>query len=62
MEDDRLTVIGSGGVYIFDGQHVSHSNVAEARPERVLSLHDVRVHVLASGDRFELRARRPVAG
>ena len=60
VEDDRLAVIGSGAVYVVDGQDVSHSNVAEARPDRVLSMHDLRVHVLARGDGFDLRRRRPV--
>jgi cyanophycinase len=59
VEGDLLTVVGSGAVYIVDGQHVSHSNIAEARPERVLSMHGVRVHVLAKGDRFELETRTP---
>lgn len=59
VEGDRLRVIGAGAVYAFDGQSVTHSNIAEARPERVLSLHNVRVHVLGTGDGFDLRARRP---
>jgi cyanophycinase len=59
VEGQKLRVIGSGAVYVFDGQHVSHSNIAEARPERVLSLHDVRVHVLGTGDSFDLETRRP---
>jgi cyanophycinase len=56
VEGDEFDVIGSGAVYVVDGEHVSHSNVAEARPERVLSMHDVRVHVLGSGR--PLRRRR----
>jgi cyanophycinase len=59
VQDDMLRVIGNGAVYVVDGQDVSHSNVAEARPERVLSMHDVRVHVLGTGDRFELSRRKP---
>jgi cyanophycinase len=43
-----------------DGSHVTHSNVAEAQPERTLSMHDVRLHVLSSGDAFDLEARRPI--
>lgn len=61
VEGDRLKVIGSGAVYIVDGEDVSHSNVAEASPDRVLSMHDVRVHVLGTGDGFDLRHRRPSA-
>jgi cyanophycinase len=59
VEGDEFHVIGSGAVYVVDGEHVSHSNLAEARPERVLSMHDVRVHVLGTGDRFDLKQRRP---
>ena len=58
VEGDRLGVIGSGAVYVVDGQHVTHSNVAEARPERVLSMHGVRVHVLGTGDGFNLKSRQ----
>ena len=61
VEGDTFHVIGSGAVYVVDGEHVSHSNVAEARPERVLSMHDVRVHVLGTGDAFDLKNRRPIA-
>ena len=62
VEGDVLRVLGSGAVYIVDGEHVSHSNVAEARPERALSMHDVRVHVLAAGDGYDLKARKPEPG
>ena len=61
VEGDRFHVIGSGAVYVVDGQDVSHSNVAEARPERLLSMHNVRVHVLVTGDGFDLKAREPIA-
>jgi cyanophycinase len=59
VEGDTMRVLGSGAVYVVDGEHVSHSNVAEARPERALSMHDVRVHVLAAGDGYDLKARQP---
>jgi cyanophycinase len=53
-------VIGSGAVYIVDGSGVSYCNVAEAEAEKALSMHGVRVHVLSSGDGFDLRDRRPI--
>ncbi|HEV2746468.1 MAG TPA: cyanophycinase [Allosphingosinicella sp.] len=59
VEGEQLSVIGSGAVYIVDGEHVSYSNVAEARPERVLSMHNVCVHVLGTGDAFDLSSREP---
>jgi cyanophycinase len=60
VEGDEFYVIGSGAVYVVDGENVSHSNVAEASPERVLSMHDVRVHVMGTGDRYDLRRRKPI--
>jgi hypothetical protein len=30
-------------------------------PERVLSMHDVRVHVLGAGDMYDLAHRVPIA-
>lgn len=59
VEDNRGQVIGSGAVYIVDGQDATHSNIAEARSERALSMFDVRMHVLSSGDGFEFSTRRP---
>lgn len=59
LEGDDFQVIGSGGVYVVDAEGVTASNIAEARSERALSILDVRLHVLASGDGFDLAARRP---
>jgi cyanophycinase len=60
VEGDEFEVLGSGGVYVVDGTGVSYCNVAEARADCALSMHDVRVHVLSSGDRFDLRDRKPI--
>ena len=51
---------GSGGVYVVDGTDVTYCNLAEARAECALSMHDVRVHVLSDGDGFDLKARKPL--
>jgi cyanophycinase len=55
----EFRVIGSGAVYVVDGSGVTHSNIAEARTDRALSIFDVRMHVLSAGDRFSLTDRRP---
>jgi cyanophycinase len=60
VEGDEFRVIGSGAVYVVDGTDVTYCNVAEARAESALSMHDVRVHVLSSGDGFDLKRRRPI--
>lgn len=60
LEDGLFRVIGAGGVYVVDAEDVSQSNIAEAQAACALSMHDVRLHVLSSGDSFELATRRPV--
>lgn len=59
VEDEQFTVLGSGAVYVVDGEEVTRSNIAEGRTATALSLHDVRMHVLAAGDGFDLRTRAP---
>jgi cyanophycinase len=59
LQDGRFEVIGNGCVYVADGAGVTHSNIAEARPERALSMYDIRLHVLSAGDFFDLAKRRP---
>jgi cyanophycinase len=61
VESGSLTVLGSGAVYIVDGSRVTYSNLAEARSEVTLSMHNMTVHVLAEGDRFDLASRDPKA-
>ncbi len=62
VEQNVFSVIGTGAVYIIDGTHVTHSNVAEARQEDALSMFGVTLNVLAAGDRFDLEARKPARG
>lgn len=58
VEGRRFHVVGDGAVTVVDGTCVTHSNIAEARPELTLSMHDVRLHMLSAGDRFDLDLRR----
>ncbi len=53
-------VIGSGAVYVFDASHATSSNVVEAHPDEPVSLHDLTVHVLAAGERYDMTARMPI--
>lgn len=62
VEGDRFLVIGSGAAYVVDGEGSTHSNIAEARSERALSMFDVRVHVLSSGDTYAISERKPKCG
>lgn len=61
VRDSEFTVVGSGAVYVFDAEPATSSNIADARPDELLSIHGVRLDVLAAGERFDLEQRRPVA-
>lgn len=61
VEDLRYcTVLGNGAVYVVDGHGVTHSNIAEGGDDRILSIYDVKLHVLSKGDAFDLQERRPL--
>jgi cyanophycinase len=62
VEDGAFQVMGSGAVYIVDGAGVTHSNIAEGSASRPLSMFDVRMHVLSSGDSFDLKRRTASQG
>src|SRR5215204_1861936 len=52
-------VLGSGAVYVIDGTCLCYSNIAEEAANKTLSVHDLHMHVLSQGDRFDLDSRRP---
>lgn len=59
VEHGRLRVLGDGAVYVVDGEDATHSNISEGGAEDALSMFDVRLHVLARDDGFDLARRRP---
>jgi cyanophycinase len=60
VRGETFKVLGVGAVYVVDGEGVTHSNISEAKPERTLSMHGVTLHVLSSGDEFNIANRQPV--
>ena len=60
VEGEQFCVIGSGAVYLVDASGATYSDVAEAESRATLSIHDLKLHVLSSGDRFDLTSRRPL--
>ena len=54
-------VIGSGAVYAIDGTDITYSSLSEKHTSGIITIHDVKLHVLGSEQRFDLRSRRPVA-
>ena len=60
VDGGQFSVIGSGGVTVVDAEGATRSNIAEAGPDRVLSIHHVALHALSAGDRFDLAKRAPL--
>ncbi|MGZ2412283.1 cyanophycinase [Sphingomonas sp. F9_3S_D5_B_2] len=59
VEGDELQVIGAGAIYIVDGSGSTYSNVGDAATDVTLAMHNITVHILAGGNRFDLATRRP---
>jgi cyanophycinase len=57
--EGRVRVIGSGVAYIVDGGHIAYSSLAERRAAGVVSVHDLRLHVLGMGNQYDLNDDRP---
>ena len=60
--DDVLEVVGSGGVTVLDPSGVTHSSMAAVRKGAAVGIFGLGLHVLVSGDRFDLHRRTPVLG
>lgn len=58
--DSSFRVIGTGAVYVVDGSDISYSSLSEERAEGVLSIFNVKLHVLGSGNRYHLARREPI--
>ncbi len=57
---EHFDVIGPGAVYVVDGSGITYSSLSEEHAEGVVTVHDVRLHVLGDGDCYDLGARRPI--
>ncbi len=53
-------VIGSGAVYFVDGTGINYSNVSEQYCDEVLSIFNVKLHVLKEGNKFDLIKKAPL--
>lgn len=52
-------VIGSGAVYFLDARDITYNNVAEQNFDEVLSMFNVKLHVLKEGNKFNLLTKLP---
>jgi cyanophycinase len=51
--------IGSGAAYVVDGHDLSYTNFSEASFSRAMSVFGAKLHVLSSGDSFDIHSRHP---
>lgn len=54
-----LQVIGNGAIYIVDGRDITYSNVSEQDNDELLSIYNVKLHVLTPGKKFNLITKAP---
>ena len=59
---DWLEVLGSGAAYLVDARQSGWSSLGAGEGSRddIVRIHDVRLHVLARGDRFDWKTFRPL--
>jgi cyanophycinase len=54
-----IEVIGEGAVYFIDGSTITYTNVSEQHAEEILSMHNVKLHILTNGNKFDLIKKSP---
>ncbi len=58
--DGVIQVIGKGAVTIVDAREMSHSNQTQVNGNEPLSMHNLKLHILGYGDRYDLHRHLPL--
>lgn len=58
IKNNRAEVIGSGMVILFDGRKLKHNNEKILTPGTPMSLTNLKTHILANGDRFNIKKKK----
>lgn len=58
--DGTLEVIGKGTVTMIDAREMSHTNQAHTYGSEPLSIHNLKLHILCHGDRYDLQKHQPL--
>lgn len=59
VKKNSFKVIGKNAAYVIDGRDVTYTNVAEASADQTLSMHNVKIHILAAHESYDLITRIP---
>ena len=54
-----VEVLGEGAVYFIDGSTITYTNVSELYCDEILSMHNVKLHILTNGNKFDLIKKSP---
>ncbi|ALJ00443.1 cyanophycinase [Rufibacter tibetensis] len=57
-----IETIGSNLVIVIDGHHIKHNNTSYAAPGTPLSIENLRLHVLAFGNFYDIKERKFFVG
>jgi cyanophycinase len=57
FENGRFEVIGTNSVTVIDGRTIKSSNVSELKPDEILAISNVTLHVLTEGYGFDMKKR-----
>lgn len=60
VEKGFFKILGDNAVYILDGSRITYTNISDASPEKTLSVHDVKLHVLSDSEIFDIKKRKPL--
>lgn len=55
---EDCTVIGSGMAIVFDGSNLTHNNEKILKQGTPMTMTNLKIHVLANGDRFNIRNKK----
>jgi len=61
LPEGAFEVIGSNAVTVIDGTAIKSSNVSELKPDEILAITNVIIHVLPCGYRFNIKKREVLA-
>ena len=60
VSDGRCEVFGENSVTVVDAGGITYTNLPDLAQDEALTLHGVRVHVLAEGHKYDLEKRAPI--
>ena len=59
--DGHIQVMGRGTVTIVDAREITHTNYPQVHGNESINIHNLRLHVLCHGDRYDLQHHKPIS-